>query len=324
MKLLVWPRTVRLGKLKVSLQGRFIARCLAHLGKLPEDTIVYVRHLKLADAILSARPRPRVVFEVHELFSENPDIAFERAKFLQKMEGRVFVGSDGLICITQGLVDALKNRYLKLPPIAIAPDACDPAPFAEIGANGGDKDAVDLIYAGSLHPWKGVETLVQAMAYLPEKRLRIVGGREEEIGRLRLLARRWRVADRCEFTGHLPQREVWRHLRRARIGVAPNIPHAISSEFTSPLKIFEYLAAGKPVLASNLPALHEVLDQSVARFFAPRSPKSLAVAAEKLLADEAAMAQMSDSARRLAINHTWARRADRITKLIAELPRRDS
>jgi glycosyltransferase involved in cell wall biosynthesis len=109
-------------------------------------------------------------------------------------------------------------------------------------------------------------------------------------------------------------------LRRAKIGVAPNLEHAIGTAFTSPLKIFEYLAAGKPVLASDLPSLHEVLDKDVARFFAPRSPRSLAVAAEKLLCDDAEMARMSRAAKELAAHHTWSRRAERITEFVADLP----
>jgi glycosyltransferase involved in cell wall biosynthesis len=102
--------------------------------------------------------------------------------------------------------------------------------------------------------------------------------------------------------------------------VLPNHRHAIGTHFTSPLKVFEYLAAGCPVVASDLPSLREVLDESVARFAPPESPRSLAVAAENLLKDEPLFKRMSEAARRKAEEYTWQRRAERIGEFVSKLP----
>ena len=190
LEVLVWPRFIRLGPVKISLQKRFMERCASYLANLPDDVIVYARHLRLADFLLSKRPRQKVIFEVHEFFSDNEELALEKSALLQKMEGRVFLKSAGLVCITQGLVDALKERYLKLPPMVVIPDGCS----LNAMSSNGQTDA-DLIYAGSLHPWKGVETLVQAMVFLPDRKLKVRLGSPSPIpeaagNALRQIARR--------------------------------------------------------------------------------------------------------------------------------------
>ena len=66
-------------------------------------------------------------------------------------------------------------------------------------------------------------------------------------------------ASRVTFTGLMPPAEVAARLREADVLVLPNPASAISSEFTSPLKLFEYMASGRPIVASDLPSLREVL-----------------------------------------------------------------
>lgn len=314
LEVLVWPRFLKVGPLRISFQKRFMKRCREELLNRPDDEVVYLRHLRLADFLLSGGVRQKVIFEVHEFFSENEELPPKKAASLQKMEGRVFLKSAGLVCITQGLLDALKERYLKLPPVVVAPDGCD---LPALNPKDGVYEA-DLIYAGSLHPWKGVETLVQAMVYLPGRSLKVLGGSAEEVGKLKGLARNWGVDDRCDFLGRVPAAEVERHLETARIGVVPNHTHAIGTRFTSPLKLFEYLAAGRPVAASDLPSLREVLDESVAAFAPPESPRSLAVAIGRLLKDEKALTKMSEAARKKAENYSWHRRAERIEAFISK------
>ncbi|MBV9463689.1 MAG: glycosyltransferase [Verrucomicrobiae bacterium] len=309
-----WPRRVTAGPISFSWQARFWRRCRHFIRQSPPDTILYARHLRLADHLLRRCPGRPLIFELHEIFSENPDIPRRHAERLRAMEDRVFTQAAGLVAITRGLVSALQSRYPDLPPCALAPDGCEPPDFSR------EPDPAvapaDLIYAGSLHPWKGVRTLIQAMAFLPNRKLRVVGGTPAEVEALRRLARQWKASARCEWTGVVPYHQVSDHLRRAKIGVVPNHPHAISTDFTSPLKVFEYLAAGLPVLASDLPSLREVLDERVAVMFPAASPRSLAVAAEQLLSDEPGLARMSESARDRAQEFTWEKRAERIARFL--------
>src|SRR5690606_26879499 len=128
---------------------------------------------------------------------------------------------------------------------------------------------VVVAYAGHLYPWKGVDVLIRALAAVPDVQGLIVGGHPAEADRARVeqLAGSLGLASRITFTGHLPPSEVAPRLAAASMLVLPNTASAISERYTSPLKLFEYLAMGRPIVASDLPAIRAVLtdDQSALR-----------------------------------------------------------
>ena len=104
--------------------------------------------------------------------------------------------------------------------------------------------------------------LLEALARVPDVRGLIVGGHEKEpdLARLQALAARLGIDEPRDV--HRTARAVGRRRRGSReadVLVLPNPASAISTHVTSPLKLFEYMAAGRPIVASNLPAIREVL-----------------------------------------------------------------
>ena len=116
-------------------------------------------------------------------------------------------------------------------------------------------------YAGHLYPWKGVDLLLDALAELPGVNGIIVGGHpaESDLARLRNRAGELGLGSRVTFTGMVRPREVTARLEPADVLVLPNPATAASERYTSPLKLFEYLAMGRPIVASDLPAFREVV-----------------------------------------------------------------
>ena len=110
-------------------------------------------------------------------------------------------------------------------------------------------------YAGHLYPWKGRRPAARgAGRRCPTADGLIVGGheREPDLARIKALAERLGVAARVTFTGLIdPPARFAAQLARADVLVLPNPASAISSRFTSPLKLFEYMAAGRPIVASR-------------------------------------------------------------------------
>ena len=115
-------------------------------------------------------------------------------------------------------------------------------------------------YAGHLYPWKGPDVLLAALERLPGVRALIVGGLagEPDLDRVRALADRV-APGRVTFAGQVDPPRVAGLLRQADVLVLPNTPSRVSAAYTSPLKLFEYMASGRPIVASDLPALREVL-----------------------------------------------------------------
>ena len=100
----------------------------------------------------------------------------------------------------------------------------------------------------------------------------------------------------------------------------PNPASALSNEFTSPLKLFEYMASERPIVASSLPSIREVLgDDTNALLVAPGDPQALVAAIRRIKDDPELGARLARQARADVEQYTWARRAERLEALFAEV-----
>jgi len=297
--------------------------CAAHAGQGPERACVMIREPEIARRCLPVARRYRVpVFlEVHRgsLFgaptSQGQDLPKRRRE--REQERAIYAAAAGIICITRAHRDSLVQQEGIAAPIETIPDAADlDVPRAAA------RD-LDVIYAGQLYPWKGVGTAVAAMQHLPEYRLTIVGGNDhEQLKRLREQAVTCGVDGRVAFAGHVAPPMVKEYLARARAGVVP-LPsegYPKARQFTSPLKLFEYMAAGVPTVASDLPSTREVLrDGENAILVAPDDPRALAEGVRRVLADPRLARRLADNALRDVQQFSWRRRAERILAFMASV-----
>jgi glycosyltransferase involved in cell wall biosynthesis len=121
------------------------------------------------------------------------------------------------------------------------------------------------------------------------------------------------------FTGLVEPARVPELLARADILVLPNPASAISTRYTSPLKLFEYMAAGRPIVSSDLPSIREILRDNVnALLVAPGDPMALASAIDRLLRDPALAARLARTALDEVPSYSWQRRAERLETLFTE------
>lgn len=171
-----------------------------------------------------------------------------------------------------------------------------------------------VTFVGTLKPWHGVSDLVEAaaLAHVPW-RLRIIGDGPER-GALEGLAARLGVE--VEFRGAVAPAEIPRHLAGSAVGVAPYpASPADGDQYFSPLKVYEYLAAGLPVVASAVGQLPAILDGDGV-LVPPSDPAALAGALDGLAADPALRSRMGRLARAHAVErHSWAGVVDRILAL---------
>lgn len=140
------------------------------------------------------------------------------------------------------------------------------------------QDKKIIMYTGHLYESKGAPTLVEAARYLDETyHVYIVGGTPEDERTLKEKANQWGVAPTVTFLGNQPHPAVAQLLCAADILVIPS-----SGKFThgaiesSPLKLFEYMAAQKPIVASDLPAIREAADGAPLYYVPSDNPEELA------------------------------------------------
>jgi glycosyltransferase involved in cell wall biosynthesis len=171
-------------------------------------------------------------------------------------------------------------------------------------------------YVGQLYPWKGAGLVVDVAARVPEARVVIVGGQtnwtmdDPDIAALADRARDRGVAERVELRGHVPYDQVPSVLAAASVALLPLPDEPVARLFTSPLKLFDYMAAGVPIVASDLPALREVLRHEENALLArPGDPEAFADAVRRLLADESLAVRLGRQARADVAGSSWDARA---------------
>lgn len=314
----------------------YLAGALARVAA-GRHTIVFTRDLGVA-ALALRLPRdrrPPLVYEAHGIAADvagSLDTLIAGARAASRAKQRrllardrfVWARADGYVAITRGLARDLEARFGPRPCLRVIADGVrlpSDRVFAPPAPPGPSRPAV-IGYAGHLYPWKGADLVVRMLALLPSCRALIVGGHQGEADRARLadLAASLGVADRVEVTGFVPPPQVAGHLARADVLVLPNPASALSASWTSPLKLFEYLAAGRPIVASDLPAFREVLaDGENALLVAPGDAAALAAAVRRLLEDAALAARLARRAWDDAAQYTWDARAAAIEALLRDV-----
>ncbi|PIP58152.1 MAG: hypothetical protein COX02_01770 [Candidatus Vogelbacteria bacterium CG22_combo_CG10-13_8_21_14_all_37_9] len=168
-----------------------------------------------------------------------------------------------------------------------------------------------VLYAGHLYPWKGVDTLAQASNFLTEDILTIfVGGANLDLENFKT---KYGHYENILILGQQAHRDIPIYLRSADLLVLPNTAKdEISRLYTSPMKLFEYLASATPIIASDLPSLREVLTDNNAYLVPADDPLKLASGIKLLLADHQKADMLSKQASLDVLNYTWNKRAEAI------------
>jgi glycosyltransferase involved in cell wall biosynthesis len=306
--------------------------------------VVFTRDLGLASLLLrlARTRRPPIVYESHGVapvvaaempqLLGKPELAPAPAKLarLDRRERHVWQRADAYVAITRALRAELAARYGARPAAAVVPDAASPPAGFDDSAlhrqrmpEPGARDSARpflAAYAGHFYPWKGVDVLVRAVASTRDVHLRLVGGHagEPDLARVQALVDSLGIRDRVTMTGLVPWAEVPDRLRDADVLVLPNPAAAISERYASPLKLFEYLSLGKPIVASDLPAVREIVTANQSALLVPPGDATaLASALERLRADPALATSLAEAAARLAPAYTWERRAEQLEVVLA-------
>ncbi len=221
----------------------------------------------------------------------------------------------------------LKNWYLsefsflQENRIRVLPDASDPTDPNVIAATLPGNAISKVGYVGHLYPGKGGELIIEIAHEVPEVDFHLVGGRNEDIARLTAL----KPPSNVFFHGHVPYKQTKSYLIAFDIVLAPYSEEVNLAktdvdigQWMSPLKIFEYMSAGKAIIASDLPVLKEVLCHENNCLLAnPRSTASWTEAIDKLLNENSLKEDISKNAfAHFCQYYTWESRAQQVTQVL--------
>ena len=292
--LLQWP----LHRFRVGLLALY-SRLLAMRVK---PQLVYTRSARLAEWM--AGTSVPVVLELHAL----PDTDSRAEKAL----GRILCnpGLARVVCISHSLAEDLRRafplQHTNLE-IVVAHDGADPGPPPVPPSRPNASFTVG--YFGHLYPGKGMELIGRLAPLLPDVQFAVYGGTASDLAR-------WRgqlLPLNIKLHGYVPHSQVRCLMEQCDVLIAPygyKVSHVAGGDigrWMSPLKLFEYMSAGRPILASDLPVIREVLtDGETAMLCDPGDLVNWREALQRLEAQHELRERLSKSARRTLVeNYTW-------------------
>lgn len=166
------------------------------------------------------------------------------------------------------------------------------------------------LYTGHLFGWKGVHALADAAAFLPpDVSVLFVGGTPEDRQALQKYIEEKKLP-RINFVPHQTPDKIPLYQKASDVLVLPNTAKEEASRVeTSPVKLFEYLASGKPIVASDIPSIRDIVSEREVFFAKPDDGESFAQSINEALKGDP---EKTEVARTLAYQHSWESRAERI------------
>jgi glycosyltransferase involved in cell wall biosynthesis len=257
-----------------------------------------------------------VVYDTHELWADRNGRP-EWRPWLVACEALFVRVADAVITTSPGYADELSRRYRIATPKLVRNI---PEQVAMAQAPGREERPPPVAaYVGGLLRGRGLEQAIDALAELPELRLRLIGpGALGYVEELRRRATSAGVVERVGFEGAAPPEGVVDALSGARVGLMLIQPVCLSYELTLPNKLFEYAAAGVPILSSDLPVMAEtVRGGDLGEVVPPSDPAAIAAGIGRLLDPERAAVCRAALASFVAAN-TWAEERELLERAYAD------
>lgn len=227
-----------------------------------------------------------------------------------------------------GLADIYINRGLPPEKLVVAHNGVDLESYRSLPAKEEARAELGLpalkkivCYSGNIYEGRGMELLIESALKLKDVLFLIVGGLDSDVDRLRSIADS-KNARNVELTGFVPHTSVPLYLGAADVLVMPYTPEITikggtgAKDFTSPIKLFEYMAAGKPIVASSIPSVAEVLqDGRNALLVEAGSGESLYRGIQKVLNNPEIAESIARGAMKDVKMYTWEERARKLLSI---------
>lgn len=242
----------------------------------------------------------------------------------RQAERTIVRAADLVIAVSDGLERWLRELGVEAARVAVIPNGVDsdcfrprPREGAELRRELGLAGRHVVVFLGSLKPWHDIPTLIRALALLrrePGAPTLLVVGEGPERSSLETLAVHEGVD--TVFVGALAHERVPAYLAAADVAVAPYAEH--EAFYFSPIKLFEYLAAARPVVAADIGDIaHCVRPGETGFLYPPGDATELAAAIRTVLQSQEAAAGLARAGRsHVCEHHTWAGNARRVVELV--------
>ncbi len=326
----------RITRVTQDLSQNFLARA-SHFGKAvfnhlvlhPEYDVVHYRNIwdGLAIAQNKKRFKYKTLFEVNglpsiELKYHYPGLDPVLLMKIKEQEIATLHLSDAIICPSNVTRDYIASLGLSRKLITVIPNGVSPSDFTPSPLPPREGRVPVLLYIGTLADWQGLEVVIKALPKILEQRpvqLCIVGrGRSRQRKLLSKQIRKLGVEGSVIVQPAVPHHEVPALIAESDICVAPlGLNDRNVTQGACPIKVLEYMASSRPLIASNMPIVRELVREDVdALLFSPNDPDDLARQVLALLNDVGLSQRLAGSAtERVLTKFTWHESQKKLVKV---------
>jgi glycosyltransferase involved in cell wall biosynthesis len=216
--------------------------------------------------------------------------------------------ADGVITLSEPLADRLHTEYgVPREKIGLIPLAADPTEFKPAS---NDDEPLRVVYVGALREFRGIDDLVLALANLDSElqskvRLDLYGEADDEfIQNIEELAS---SGLSIKWHGYIAHNKLTQELAECDVAASP-LPPLDSFEMSSPAKVYEYLAMGLPIVATDITPHRTILSQECSVLVPPDDTEAMTNAFARILSDDEYRSRLSAGAREKALENTWTER----------------
>lgn len=258
---------------------------------------------------MPAQARPRLIYELHglpefELEHHFPELSANLLEKVRAQQRYVLQHSNGILCPSPVHRDYLLAQGIAAHKIGLVPNGVDTQIFTP-GPERPESELPVILYIGTLAPWQGLEALLEALQWVQAPfRLRIVGsGQRRWQQTLLTKAFQLKLSHAIELLDPLPHELMPALIQEADLTVAPlDDSERNRVQGCMPLKILEYMACGKAVLAGDLPVTRHLLQHAETGWlYDLDQPEALKSGLETLLSQPTLRAQLGQAARERAV-----------------------
>ena len=326
-------------RISQDLTQNFLARAV-HFGKMVNAHLAtaqyeVVHYRNIWDGIHIAQNKKRfgykTLFEVNglpsiELKYHYPGLDQDLLAKIKEQEIATLHLSDAIICPSNVTRDYIASLGLSRKLITVIPNGVSPSDFSASPLPSREGRIPTLLYIGTLADWQGLEVVIKALPKILERqavRLQIVGrGRSRQRKVLSKHIRKLGVEGSVFVQPAVPHHEVPALIAESDICVAPlGLNDRNVTQGACPIKVLEYMASSRPLIASNMPIVRELVREDVdGLLFSPNDPEDLARKVLMLLSDAGLSKRLAESATERALTKfTWHESQKKLVKVYEKL-----
>lgn len=281
------------------------------LAKKYKSELIYARHLTAP--YWSTKMQLPTIVETHS----DPDRSIQKTYLYKAAKNKYF---KALVTIS----DLLASRYIKFGvpenKIIVEQDGVDLSTFQHLNETKMKSLQNSLkpnnqplaLYAGHLYDYKGIPIILKTAKLIPQVTFVLVGGWQADIKRIKNLINKESIKN-VILTGAIKNKDIPLYLNIADVLLLPYSANHFQAKTTSPLKLFEYMASGKPIIATRLTNIKKVLvNNKNAILISPDNAPELASSIKKLIENKELSCQLSQQALVDVKKYEWEKRAKRI------------